>query len=381
MSDAFLPYSRQWVDEADVRAVTEVLRADYITTGPAVTRFEEALAAETGAGGARALSSGTAALHAAYCALGLGPGDEIITSPLTFAATANAARYLGASVSFVDVRSDTGNIDPDLIESAFTDKTRAIVPVDFAGHPVDYDKVREIAAERGIPVVSDSSHSLGATYRGRRVGMLADATVTSFHPVKAITTSEGGAVLSSNQELLERIARFRDHCLIRDRAEARESEGPWYYEIEELGFNYRLSDIHCALGLSQLRRLKDFVTRRHEIAAAYDSALSDVAGLVLPSVRAAVEPAWHLYVVRTADPSRRRPLFDRLRELSLGVQAHYIPVYFHPYYRALGYERGHCPKAEDFYSRCLSIPIYPAMTETDVELVVDRVRRAAVELL
>jgi len=381
MSDTFLPYSRQWVDEADVHAVSEVLRADYITTGPAVARFEEALAAATGAGGARTLSSGTAALHAAYFALDLGPGDEIITSPLTFAATANAACYLGASVSFADVRSDTGNIDADLIESAVTDKTRAIVPVDFAGHPVDYDRVREIAAERGIPVVSDSAHSLGATYRGRRVGTLADVTVTSFHPVKAITTSEGGAVLSSTQELLERVERFRDHCLIRDRAEAWESEGEWYYEIEELGFNYRLSDVHCALGLSQLRRLKAFVARRREIAAAYTSALSDVAGLDLPSVRSAVEPAWHLYVVRTTDASRRRPLFDRLRELSLGVQVHYIPVYFHPYYRALGYRRGSCPNAEDFYSRCLSIPIYPAMTAADVERVIDRVRQAASDTL
>jgi UDP-4-amino-4,6-dideoxy-N-acetyl-beta-L-altrosamine transaminase len=381
MSDSFVPYSRQWVDEEDVRAVSEVLRGDYITTGPAVLRFEEALASATGADGVRALSSGTAALHAAYFALGLGPGDEVITSPLTFAATANAALYLGASVRFVDVREDTGNLDPELIASAISDRTRVITAVDYAGHPADYDAIHQVAEGRDIRILSDAAHSLGATYEGRRVGGLADLSVASFHPVKIITTAEGGAVLGSNQQLIQRVERFRDHGINRVNRDGGGSEGAWYYEMEELGFNYRLSDIHCALGLSQIQRLKHFVRRRREIAAAYSSSLSDVAGLVLPTVRSAVEPAWHLYVLRTVDAGRRRPFFDRLRELGLGVQVHYIPVYFHPYYRALGYERGLCPKAEAYYSRCLSIPIYPAMTEADVGLVVDRVHRAAAELL
>jgi UDP-4-amino-4,6-dideoxy-N-acetyl-beta-L-altrosamine transaminase len=381
MSEPFLPYGRQWVDDDDVLAVTEVLRSDYLTTGPTVRRFEEALARKVEAGGARVLSSGTAALHAAYFALGLEPGDEIVTSPLTFAATANAARYLNADVRFLDICTDTGNIDPDLLESAVTDRTRAIISVDFAGHPADYDRIHEIAAGRGLAVVSDAAHSLGATFHERPVGALADLTVASFHPVKAITTAEGGAVLGSDKAFLERVERFRDHGLDRGRSETQESVGAWHYEFEDLGFNYRLSDVHCALGLSQLRRLDAFIGRRRAIAASYTSALSDIEGLITPTVRPGVEPAWHLYVLRTADPGRRRPLFERLRELGLGLQVHYIPVYFHPYYRALGYEPGLCPKAEDFYSRCLSIPIYPAMTEADVESVAGRVRRAAVELL
>ncbi len=381
MSNRYLPYSRQWVDEADVQAVSDVLRGDYITTGPAVERFEEALVAATGAREVRVLSSGTAALHAAYHAVGLTPGDEIITSALTFAATANAARYMGAGVRFVDVREDTGNIDPELMESAVTDRTRAIVAVDYAGHPADYDAIREIAEGRGIPILSDASHSLGAIYKGRKVGNLADLTVTSFHPVKAITTAEGGAVLGSNEELIQRVERFRDHGIVRSDRAALESEGPWYYQIDELGFNYRLSDLHCALGSSQMRRLDAFLEKRREIAACYTSALAGVSGLITPTVRRGIEPAWHLYVIRTADPSKRRPLFERLRELGLGVQVHYIPVYFHPYYRDLGYRRGLCPNAEDFYSRCLSIPIYPAMTEADVSLAVDRILKAISETL
>ena len=381
MSDAFFPYSRQWVDDDDVFAVSEVLRSDYVTTGPTVLHFEKDLAARTGAGGSRALSSGTAALHAAYYAIGLEQGDEIITSPLTFAATANAARYLDANVRFIDVRADTGNMDAELLESAITDRTRAVVPVDYAGHPADYRRIHHIAAERGIAVVSDAAHSLGATFHGRPVGSLAELTVTSFHPVKAVTTAEGGAVLGSHEAFLDRVERFRDHGIARGRCDGRESEDPWYYEIEDLGFNYRLSDVHCALGLSQLRRLDAFIARRREIAATYTSALSDVDGLITPVVRTGIEPAWHLYVLRTADPGRRKPLFERLRELRLGVQVHYIPVYFHPYYRALGYERGLCPKAEEFYSQCLSIPIYPAMTDADRDVTIDRVLRAAREKL
>jgi len=381
MSDAFFPYGRQSVDEDDVAAVSGVLRSDRLTTGPVVRRFEAMLAATAEAAGARALSSGTAALHAAYYALDLGPGDEIITSPLTFAATANAARYLGASVRFLDVCEDTGNIDAELLDSAITSRTRAVVPVDYAGHPADYDRIHEVAAARGIAVVSDAAHSFGATFHGRLVGSLADLTVMSFHPVKAITTAEGGAVLGSDEALLDRVGRFRDHGILREPPESRESEGPWYYEITDLGFNYRLSDVHCALGLSQLRRLDAFIARRKEIAAAYTSALSDVDGLIIPAVRTGIEPAWHLYVLRTADPRRRRPLFERLRALGLGVQVHYIPVYFHPYYRDLGYQRGLCPNAEDFYSRCLSIPIYPAMTEADVGMSIDRILKAVSETL
>ncbi len=366
----YLPYGRQSIDEDDIAAVVEVLRSDFITTGPAVRRFEQALCEYVGVRRAVAVSSGTSALHAAYFAAGLGPGDQIITSPLTFAATANAALYLGASVRFVDVEPDTGTIDPARIEEAITDQTRLIVPVDFAGHPADYDEVGRIARSHGLTVVADAAHSLGAVSRGRRVGTLADLSIASFHPVKAITTAEGGAVLTEDAELADRAQRFRTHGIVRDAAH-QDREGPWWNEMHDLGFNYRLSDVHCALGLSQLRKLDRFIARRRQIADIYARALAGVDGLELPVVRDGVEPAWHLYVVRVVEPSLRRPLVEALHGAGVGVQVHYIPVHYHPYYQKLGYRRDSCPIAEDFYARALSLPIFPAMTDDDVHRVVD----------
>ncbi len=366
----YLPYGRQSIDEDDIAAVVEVLRSDFITTGPAVRRFEQALCEYVGVRRAVAVSSGTSALHAAYFAAGLGPGDQIITSPLTFVATANAALYLGASVRFVDVEPDTGTIDPARIEAAITDQTRLIVPVDFAGHPADYDEVGRIARSHGLTVVADAAHSLGAVFRGRRVGTLADISVTSFHPVKAITTAEGGAVFTEDAELADRAERFRSHGVIRDAAH-QDREGPWWNEMHDLGFNYRLSDVHCALGLSQHRKLDRFIARRRQIADIYARALAGVDGLELPVVRDGVEPAWHLYVVRVVEPSLRRPLVEALHGAGVGVQVHYIPVHYHPYYQKLGHRRDTCPIAEDFYARALSLPIFPAMTDDDVHRVVD----------
>ena len=377
----YLPYGRQWVDEDDIAEVTAVLRGDYLTTGPAVAAFESSLEAFTGARHAVALNSGTSALHAMYFAAGVGPGDEIITSPLTFAATANAALYLGATVRFVDVEPDTGTLDPSLVEDAISDRTELVVPIDFAGHPADYDSIRAVAERHGITVVADAAHSLGASYRERPVGTLAHATALSFHPVKPVTTGEGGAVLTDDEQLASRARTFRTHGIVKDPAHMRSpGEGGWWHEQHDLGFNYRLSDIHAALGTSQMRKLARFIERRRAIAAAYDEAFAASPHLELPGRRTDCAPGWHLYVIRPHDPALRGPLYERLINSGIGVQVHYLPVYWHPYYADLGYVRGLCPVAEEFYLRALSLPLFPLMRDEDVERVVDTVRAALADL-
>ena len=377
----FLPYGRQWVDEADIAAVVEVLRGDFLTTGPAVGQFEQRLAAATGVSHAVACNSGTSALHMMYAAMGVGQGDEIITSPLTFAATANAAHYLGASVKFVDVTPDTGNLDPALIAAAVTPRTKLIVPVDFGGHPADYDAIHAVAAAHNLPVAADAAHSLGGSYHGRPVGTLATATEVSLHPVKPITTAEGGAVLTSDAGIAERAARFRTHGITRDPALLSADEGPWFYEQLELGFNYRLTDVQAALGSSQLAKLGAFIDRRQAIAGRYTEALADLAAVELPTERTGVKSGWHLYALRVRDAALRRPLFERLRELGLGVQVHYLPVYRHPWYRANGYADVNCPNADDYYAREISLPVFPRMTDAEQDSAIERIRQAVTELL
>lgn len=382
MSERFLPYGRQWIDGDDVDAVVACLHSDFLTTGPKVAEFEAALCAATGARYAAACNSGTSALHMAYHAAGLGPGDSIVTSPMTFVATANAARYLGAEVRLADVEPDTGNLDPDAAEAAIDETTKLLVTVDYAGHPVEYDRFREIADRRGLVLVADAAHSLGATYKGRAVGTLADLTEVSLHPVKPITTGEGGAVLTDREDWDARAKAFRTHGIVRDPAHMTRNEGPWYYEMLDLGFNYRLTDLQCALGLSQVGRLQAFVERRRTIARRYYELLKDVPELILPTVRPDVEPGWHLFVVRVAgDPARRLPFFNRLRELGLGVQVHYIPVHLHPYWERYSFRRGQFPVTEDFYARSVSIPIFPMMSEDDVQSSAERIRRAVKETL
>ncbi len=377
-----IPYGRQWIDEDDIAAVTEVLRNDFLTTGPAVPAFEAALTEFTGAHHAVAVNSGTAALHAMYFAAGIGPGDEVITSPLTFAATANAALYLGATVRFADVEPATGNIDPAAAAAQVTDRTRAVVAIDFAGQPADYDALRSAIGSRDIAVLADAAHSLGATDGGRPVGTLADASALSFHPVKPITTAEGGAVLTDDSQLAGRAARFRTHGITRDPGEMLNPDvGGWSNEQHDLGFNYRLTDVQAALGRSQLRRLDAFIARRREIAARYDAAFAEVEGIQSPSVRAGVEPGWHLYVVLVREAHRRRAFFDRLRAEGLGVQVHYVPVYLHPYYRSLGFNPGLCPASEDYYSRAVSLPVFPRLSDDEVDSVIERVSRAASDVL
>lgn len=378
----FLPYGTQLVDEDDIAAVAAVLRGDWLTTGPLVEAFEGALAARGRARHAVAVSNGTAALHTLYAAAGLGPGHEIVTSPLTFVATASTALLLGAAVRFADVEADTGNLDAAAAAAAVTARTKLVVAVDYAGHPADYEALRRVAGDAGLGLVADGAHSFGAAYRGAPVGSLADATTLSFHPVKSITTAEGGAILTDDEAYARGARLFRNHGIVREAEEVSlRAPGAWYYEVRTLGLNYRLPDVLCALGLSQLAKLDGFVQRRRALAHRYRDALADVAGLEQPTPRADVEPSWHLYVVRVSDPLRRDAFFARLRASGIGAQVHYLPVYAHPAIAALGYAPGACPVAEDFAARAVSIPLYPKLTDAEADRVVAGIRDAAAATL
>lgn len=367
-----IPYGRQSIDEDDIRAVSAVLRSDWLTQGPKVEEFEQALANYTGAKFAVAVSNGTAALQAAYFAIGLQPGDEIITSPLTFTATSNAAIWFGARIVFADIDSDTGNLDPVAVESLITKNTKAIVPVDYAGHPADMVHLREIASRHKLLLIEDSAHAIGAQIGERKIGTLADLTTFSFHPVKLITTGEGGAILTDNPEFAERLRLFRSHGITKSHL-MEPSPGDWYYEQQSLGQNYRLTDFQSALGLSQLKKLDRFLEARRTIAIRYADALCDVPTLRLPVEREGFRSGWHLYPVRLsgAVATKRGDIFRQLRKAGIGVQVHYIPVYWHPYYQALGYHRGQCPNAEAFYETEISIPMFPALSIADQQSVVD----------
>jgi perosamine synthetase len=375
---SFLPYGRQSVDEADIAAVAEVLRSDWLTTGPKVAEFEQAFAVRVGAAHAVSFTSGTAALHAAAFAAGLKAGDEAITTPMTFAATANCILYQGATPVFSDVRRDTLNLDPEQIEKKISPKTKAILPVDYAGHPAELAPVLEIAQRHGLVVIEDACHALGAEYDGRRVGSIADMTVFSFHPVKHITTGEGGMVATNNPQFAETLRRFRNHGISSD-ARQRQSAGQWHYEMVLLGFNYRLPDIVCALGIQQLKRLDANLVRRREIAALYTSAFREVSGVIAPAVRPEANPAWHLFPIRldleklTAD---RAQTFRALRAENIGVNVHYIPVHLHPYYRErFGYKGGEFSVAEDAYARLISLPMFHGMSDQDVKDVIAAVTK------
>jgi len=373
-----LPYGRQSIGEDDIQAVVDVLRSDWLTTGPKVAEFEEAFAAWVGAKDAVSFSSGTAALHGAAFAAGLKAGDEAITTPMTFAATANCVLYQGAIPVFADVSADTLNLDPERVEQRITTRTRAILPVDYAGHPADLDAMKELASRHGLVVIEDASHALGAEYKGPPVGSVADMTVFSFHPVKHLATGEGGMVTTDRPDYAETLRRFRNHGISSD-ARRRQSAGQWHYEMVLLGFNYRLTDIACALGLSQLKKLRENLSRRREIAARYASAFCDLEGLTMPAVRADVNPAWHLYPIRlnleklSAD---RGQIFRALRAENIGVNVHYIPVHLHPYYRDhLGYRAGEYPIAENAYERLISLPMFHGMTDGDVGDVIAAVKK------
>jgi perosamine synthetase len=387
-----IPYGRQTIDEDDIKAVVDVLRSDWLTTGPKVLEFEQAVAAYVGAKYAVAVSNGTAALHAAMYAIGIGTGDEVIVPPMTFAATANCVVFQGGTPVFADVDPDTLLLDPAKVEEKITKKTKAIIGVDYAGQPCDWDSLREIAGKHKLRLVADGCHALGAEYKGCKVGSLADMTIFSFHPVKHITTGEGGMITTDDAELAERIRLFRTHGIIRDpkcfSSQASDlrpptSDSTWFYQMIDLGYNYRITDFQCALGLSQLQKLPKFLKRRREIAALYDEAFAGLSGIITLGARKDSLHAYHLYVIRIDSNILgidRATLFIKLRENGIGVNVHYIPVHLHPFYKDK-FNTGSilCPVAEAAYEQIISIPMFPGLTDSDIEAVIEAIKTSIKE--
>lgn len=378
-----IPYGKQWIDEDDIQSVVEVLRGELITTGPKVLEFETKIAEYTGAKYAVAYANGTAALHAACFAANLGHGDEVITTPITFAASANCALYVGARPVFADVCPDTYNIDPIEIEKKITPKTKAIIPVDFTGQPCDLDSIMQLSEKHNLVVIEDAAHSIGATYKGRPIGSIAHMTTFSFHPVKAITTGEGGAVTTNSRELYEKLLMFRTHGITRNADQLiHPEEGSWFYEQQFLGYNYRLTDIQAALGISQLKKLDRFVNLRRGFARQYSDAFKDVEGIVVPYQSEDSDSAWHLYVTQLELDrlkTDRKNFFDELIQRGIGPNVHYIPVYYHPYYQELGYKKGICPVAEGLYERMLTLPLFAKMEQDEVAYVIETVKKIIVD--
>ena len=373
-----LPYGRQSIDEDDIQSVVEVLRSDWLTTGPKIREFEQAFARAVGAREAVAVSSGTAALHAAMHALGIGLGDEVIVPAMTFAASANCVVYQGATPVFADVEPDTLLIDTNDVKAKITARTRAIMAVDYAGQPCDYERLSALARAYDLALVADACHALGASYRRRATGTLADLNVFSLHPVKAITTGEGGIVTTESPELAQRMRSFRNHGVTSDHFE-RDKRGSWFYEMVDLGYNYRLSDVQCALGLSQLQKLSTWVDRRRQIARRYAEAFSHITEFEPLSAARDRESAYHLYVIRLNSAALsvdRARIFAALRAEGIGVNVHYFPVHLHPFYRErFGTGPGLCPESEAAYESILSLPIFPAMSDGDVEDVSQALRK------
>jgi len=378
--ETFLPYGRQKIEDADIQAVINVLQSDWLTTGPKVEQFEKDLSDEVGSQHAVSFSSGTAALHCAMLSAGLGPGDEAITTPLTFCATPNSIIYTGAKPVFVDVSMDTLNIDPNKIESAITDNTKAIVPVDYSGHPSDLKQILDISERYGLTVIEDAAHALGSTYKNEKIGSISHMTMFSFHPVKHVTTGEGGAITTNDTNLAIRLQMFRNHGINpASRINNQDSLGPWYYEMEELGYNYRLTDIACALGSSQLKRLHENIRRRREISNSYTKALSNIEGLVTPEEQIGSYSSWHIYPIRLDNAklqANKLDIFKALRSENIGVNVHFIPVHLHPYYRkTFGYVGGEYPLAESAYQNLLTLPLFHSMNNQDVQDVISAINK------
>lgn len=373
----YIPYAKQWIDEDDIRAVVDVLRGDYLTTGPSVAQFGDDVAKVAGTKYAVAIANGTAALHAAVAAAGIGPGDEIITSPITFVASANCALYVGAKPVFADIDPRTYNIDPDDVERKITARTKAIIPVHFTGQPCDMERLQDIAKRHNLLLIADGAHAIGALYKGKPIGQFADMTTFSFHPVKQVCTGEGGAIATDSAEFNDRMNWFRSHGITRDPKQFRYGNQPWYYEQQELGFNYRLTDIQSVLGSSQLKKLSMFLQKRREYAQHYSEAFRQMRGIIPPWQNPDCESAWHLYVIQLQLNELnvgRDQIFQELWDRGIGVNVHYIPVYYHAYYRDLGYVKGLCPEAEKLFEAMLTIPLYPAMKEAAVERVIETIQ-------
>lgn len=360
----FIPYAHQSIDKKDIEEVVKVLKGDWLTQGPKIEQFEKAVAKYCGAKYAVAVSSGTSALHSAYLAAGLKSGDEVITTPLTFAATSNMAVQCGATPVFVDIQKDTLNINPEEIEKKITARTKAIATVDFAGLPCDYSKILKIAKKHNLLVIEDACHALGAEYEGKKVGSFSDMTVLSFHPAKNITTGEGGMVLTNNEDFYNKLKIIRNHGSVK-----KPENGKWYYEIENPYFNYRITDIQCALGLSQLKKISGFIKRRKEIAGKYNKAFRGVKEIIVPGETDYAKSALHIYPVQFVGIDRRS-MFEELQNAGIGVQVHYMPLHLHPFYKnTFGYKKGDFPNAEKYYEGATTLPLFPGMTDKDIKYV------------
>lgn len=376
--NSYLPYGRQWIDDDDIKAVTAVLKGDYLTTGPFISSFEKAVANYVGAKFAVSFANGTAALHGACFAAGISEGDEVITSPLTFAASANCVLYQGGTPVFADIDEKTYNIDPEEIKKRITNKTKAIIPVHFTGQPANLDEIAAITKEHNLVVIEDAAHALGATYKGNMIGSISDMTMFSFHPVKHITSGEGGMITTNNKDYYEKLLQFRSHGITRDPSKLTENHGPWYYEMQFLGYNYRLTDIQAALGLSQLKKISGFIDLRKKYSSMYNEAFKNIQAITLPFQDKNGCSSWHLYVIRLQLEQltgTRKEIFDAFHQENIGVNVHYIPVYLLPYYQKLGYKQGLCQKAEKLYEEIITLPLFPAMTENDVRDVIYAVQK------
>ncbi len=375
----FIPYGRQSIDADDIQAVIDVLNSDFLTTGPAVESFEQAVAEYVGARYAVAVSSGTAALHAAMYAIGISSDDEVIVPPITFAATANGVAFQRGTPVFADVDPETLLLDPACVEEKITPRTKAVIAVDFAGQPCDYDALRQCASRHSLTLLDDACHALGAAYKGRMAGSLAELNIFSFHPVKHITTGEGGMITTDDETLAKRMRIFRNHCINTDYRQ-REERGDWFYEMVDLGYNYRLSDLQCALGLSQLKKLPAWIKRRQEVAHRYDEAFAGSPAVNPLRVRADISHAYHLYVIRVPGATRSA-FFTALRNRGIGVNVHYIPVHLHPFYRStFGTGPGLCPVAESAYEQIISLPMFHGITDSQVKAVIVAVLEEAESL-
>lgn len=376
--DSYLPYGRQWIDEEDIESVINVLKGEYLTTGPAVGEFEKAVASYVGAKYAVSFSSGTAALHGACFATGIGEGDEVITTPMTFAASSNCVLYQGGRPVFADIDSDTYNINPKKVEELINENTKAIIPVHFTGQPVALDKIQHLAKKHNLVVIEDAAHALGATYKGEKIGSLSDMTMFSFHPVKHITSGEGGIITTNSEKYYEKLLQFRSHGITREPDKLIENHGPWYYEMQFLGFNYRMTDIQAALGTNQLKKIDKFVDIRKKYVSKYNEAFNQVSEIQTPYQDRYASSSWHLYIIRLdlkKLSGNRREIFEALLSANIGVNVHYIPVHLLPYYSKLGYQRGLCPNAEKLYEEIITLPLFPAMSEQDVSDVITAVNR------